>query len=229
MSRRDICYQGSKILLFFAFRTGTTQPVEKTCGVAAAKIVGGQEADPNSIPWQVGLIETWSDTPFCGGTIVTAIHVLSAAHCLVSSSFQVIVGEHDLTNSNDQAKRYDVDCQMPHPDYSSSTYDNDYAILTLKSSIDLTSTGSVARAACLPDSSDTSFVDESTPFVVSGWGTLSSGGSQPNVLHHVTVLYIKPENCKNAYPSLTDNMICAGNYSYGGVDSCQGDSGGKFL
>ena len=160
---------------------------------------------------------------------MTAIHVLTAAHCMVYSIIQVLVGEHDYTTSDNITTRYDVACQKSHPDYSSSTTDNDYAILTLTSSIDLTSTGSVARAACLPDSSDKNFVDEVTPFVVSGWGTLSSGGSQPDVLHHVTVLYIKPENCDDAYPGLTDNMICAGNYSYGGVDSCQGDSGGKFL
>ena len=49
------------------------------------------------------------------------------------------------------------------------------------------------------------------------------------VLHHVSVPWVSDAQCKSVYGSnaITDNMICAGNLADGGVDSCQGDSGGK--
>ena len=44
-----------------------------------AKIVGGQIA-PSPIPWQVSVQSEGSH--FCGGTILDAFTILSAAHCL---------------------------------------------------------------------------------------------------------------------------------------------------
>ena len=63
--------------------------------------------------------------------------------------------------------------------------------------------------------------------IVSGWGTLSSGGNQPNVLQEVGVEVFANNRCGN-YPrnQITDNMMCAG---APGKDSCQGDSGGPLV
>jgi len=67
--------------------------------------------------------------------------------------------------------------------------------------------------------------------VVSGWGTLSSGGSLPSQLQAVEV-YITPHAECNAdyaaYGGITDNMICAA-VPGGGKDACQGDSGGPLV
>ena len=67
---------------------------------------------------------------------------------------------------------------------------------------------------------------------VSGWGTLSSGGSQPTVLHSVDVPGITNAQCGQAYSgqaTIRTAMLCAGDVANGGIDSCQGDSGGKKL
>ena len=62
-----------------------------------------------------------------------------------------------------------------------------------------------------------------------GWGTLSSGGSQPNVLHEVEVPAVSHDVCNKAYKGKIDKtMICAG-LKEGGKDACQGDSGGPFV
>lgn len=65
--------------------------------------------------------------------------------------------------------------------------------------------------------------------VASGWGRLSEGGNQAVVLHSVSLPVITPSKCKQVYgsSSVTDAMLCAGNIHDGGIDSCQGDSGGK--
>jgi trypsin len=67
--------------------------------------------------------------------------------------------------------------------------------------------------------------------VVSGWGTLTPGGSLPSQLQAVEVDIISHEKCDSAYAGyggITENMICAG-VPVGGKDACQGDSGGPLV
>ena len=87
--------------------------------------IGGQVAKPNSIPWQVGLVKTGEDNPDCGGTIICTKFVMTAAHCVKSVSIcntnpmncQVLVGEHDLSNSDDDATRHNIKEFHVHPNY----------------------------------------------------------------------------------------------------------------
>lgn len=46
-------------------------------------------------------------------------------------------------------------------------------------------------------------------------------------LQAVSVPMVNWDTCRSIYTDLTSNMICAGDLENGGVDSCQGDSGGK--
>ena len=70
-----------------------------------------------------------------------------------------------------------------NPNYNSRTVDYDFSILvTLCEEVDFTTDIS---PACLPTSSNTNY--DNRQAVVSGWGTLSSGGSTPTVLHEVTL------------------------------------------
>lgn len=82
---------------------------------------------------------------------------------------------------------------------------------------------------------DQSFVDANisagTSLVVSGWGTLSSGGQSPDKLMEVTVPFVTNDVCNSneAYGGqVQDTEMCAG-LKQGGKDSCQGDSGGPLV
>lgn len=57
---------------------------------------------------------------------------------------------------------------------------------------------------------------------VSGWGTLSEGGSSSTQLQVVEVPLVSLAECRSAYgsSSITDRMVCAG-YPEGGKDACQ--------
>ena len=92
------------------------QQVQKTQFISnlANKIVGGNPAVKNSIPWQVAIIDGGiSNEQFCGGTIIGPKTILSAAHCFASESgstlkppqgYKVIVGVNDLGNQIEKIK-----------------------------------------------------------------------------------------------------------------------------
>jgi trypsin len=139
--------------------------------------------------------------------------------------FEIMVGEHDA-NSAEDGTRHAVCGTTSHPNYDSGSTNNDYAIVRLTTAVEL---GGRAVPACLPDTSFAgSFLDDKT-MTVSGWGTTSSGGSQSTVLLSVDVPGISNDHCRTKYGTnaITESMMCAG-LDEGGVDSCQGDSGGML-
>merc|ERR1719458_1120212 len=205
----------------------TAAPGTCQCGVkggaANGRIVGGQETELHEYPWQVGLVSRNGRSPFCGGTLISSTHVLTAAHCTQTdaSSIAVILGEHNIADSD--FNRVNVAEIINHPEYNSGTTDNDYAILRLANPVTFTNEVS---PACLP--ADLSNTFAGVLATVTGWGTLSSGGNQPTVLQEVDVTVTTNTACENAYGSsmITANMICAAD---SGKDSCQGDSGGPMI
>jgi len=196
------------------------------CGQAKtiSKIVGGVETEENEYPWQVGLTTASGRTPFCGGSLISNKEVLTAGHCITSGQdIYVVVGEHDVTKP-DGEKKVKVCGINNHPQYSGVQYD--YSVLTLCEEVAFTED---VAPVCLPTTSGRGSEYEGVNSVVSGWGTLSSGGSQPSVLMEADVVTMSNSECSGNYGynswDLTNQMICANNP---GKDSCQGDSGGPL-
>merc|ERR1712168_1027860 len=199
------------------------------CGQAntKTKIVGGVATEENEYPWQVGLLSSrLSSRPFCGGTLVSSKEVVTAAHCTSgATAAYVVLGEHDLTKA-DGEKKVRVCGTTNNPNYNSRNIDYDFSILTLCEDVQFTTDIS---PACLPQSSNTNY--DNRQAVISGWGTLSTGGTTPSVLHEATVKTMSNSQCTSSSTSysrgvITDRMICA---TASGKDSCQGDSGGPLV
>jgi len=206
----------------------TTPPGSSDCSCGATnrkRIVGGQETKQNEYPWQVALsFSSGSGSQFCGGSILSSKTIITAAHCLIgetTNSFNVVVGEHDLTEA-DGEETFSV-CNMKiHPEYNSDTNDHDVAILTLCNP--LTFRREVSPV-CLPSQTGDAYDDvEAT---VTGWGTLFAGGPSPDVLNGVNVRTIGNAECGGNYGGgiIKGSMICAKDQ---GKDACQGDSGGPM-
>ena len=82
-----------------------------------------------------------------------------------------------------------------HPSYSSSTQNNDFAIIKLGSPVVFSERVS---PVCLPSASTNYDARVAT---VTGWGTLSSGGSQPDILQKVVLTlssYSHPPGCSSS-------------------------------
>ncbi|RSL83135.1 Trypsin [Fusarium oligoseptatum] len=187
-------------------------------------IVGGTAASAGDFPFIVSI--SYQGGPWCGGTLLNANTVLTAAHCTsgrAASAFQVRAGS---LNRNSGGVTSSVSSIRIHPSFSSSTLNNDVSILKLSTPIASSSTISYGRLAA--SGSDPAAGSDVT---VAGWGVTSQGSSSsPVALRKVTIPVVSRTTCRSQYgtSAITTNMFCAG-LAEGGKDSCQGDSGGPIV
>jgi secreted trypsin-like serine protease len=217
---------------------------------ATPRIVGGKKAKISDYPFQVALVSTDTSTApasntyqhqFCGGSILDATHVITAAHCLYDTvapgqaapphSLEVLAGTGALVESDPQPagqQRIAVVATSFNPQYDPNATDHDAAILTLATPI---SFGIAEPIAILGDESLAAaggLVD------VSGWGStvqqdpgFSNTPSYPLDLQAVTTQVVDQSECDSDYGGgITGRMICAGAANQ---DACQGDSGGPLV
>lgn len=194
------------------------------------RIIGGKKAQIEQFKWQAALL--YESKIFCGGTIISPIKIVTAAHCVIritdTEPLQVRVGSSEWKTGG---QLVNVSHLVRHPDYNEPTLlNNDVAVIILKEPLTF---GPTIGSAALADSSLE--LPAATLVNISGWGTTSlSSNNLSNTLHYVTVPIVGAAKCKEAYKKypgfakLTDNMICAGFFGVGGKDSCGGDSGGLF-
>merc|ERR1712004_394879 len=185
-------------------------------------IVGGVEARPNSLPWQVAVGEVGWGTG-CGGSIINKNTVITAAHCIKQGAkYYFVAGQHKKYDYyGPYYKKYSAKV-IVHPDYRSLTK-NDIAIMKTDEDIEF---NDGVQPICLPPA-DQEYGEERTMFLASGWGSLGNGYASH--LMQVGLPYISVSTCQKMLGrwSIHEAVICAG-YAAGGKDSCQGDSGGPL-
>jgi len=191
-------------------------------------IVGGKEAIPHSIPWQVS-IQTPGGFHFCGASIVNEHWIMTAAHCVDDgdANIRVVVGAHSKKHWKNEpnAKRYSVTKVHAHKEYSSRSMHNDIALLEIG---DKMAFNQDAMPVCMPKKNYE--WPKGSNLLVSGWGTLRSSGKSPTKLNQVTIPLYDHAKCakENGASKIWEHVICAG-LNEGGKDSCQGDSGGPLV
>ncbi|XP_048000959.1 venom serine protease-like [Leguminivora glycinivorella] len=206
----------------------TPTPTPCSCGYRKRnRIVGGQETGVNEFPMMAGVIYLDQEKIRCGGTILSPRYIATAAHCVVGRSLNtlaVVVGEHDKTTDGDSSatQGFNIERVTVHPQYTSSNYDNDIAILRL--SRDIVYSDRVGPV-CLPFKfNNTDFAG--SRFTLLGWGSLFIGGPVSNTLQKVDVDVLSQSSCQQVVSSLTPRQLC---HYTAGKDACQDDSGGPAL
>jgi len=205
-----------------------TAGAQKEIAPFKRRIVGGETADIKQHPWQVALnIKVSSSNLLCGGSIIEQRWVLTAAHCFGSQSTKPgdVRARSGSTNYTAPGPWLDVERVVVHEAYDPQTFENDIALVKLKSS-SLTPGGRV-----IPLVASSVVVPAGQPLEVTGWGATKEGGSGSSVLMKASVPLVDTATC-NAQDSyagkVKGSMMCAGAKD-GGIDSCQGDSGGPLV
>lgn len=210
-------------------------------------IVGGDDTPQGKYPFVVSINEESPDGStighFCGGSLVSASMVLTAAHCVDDridpadqlfrdpAKMVIVVNRADQRNrrvgeqrrvhpSSNTASGYAV---LLHPKYDPKTYSHDVAIIVLDSPVLTVEPIGLAT----PDSDV--LERPGSPLTVAGWGNMTGSpiDRSSTVMQSVKVPAVSRWECQFAYPEDWDSsMMCAG---VGGRDACQGDSGGPLF
>uniref|UniRef100_A0A3B4WSY3 Coagulation factor IX n=1 Tax=Seriola lalandi dorsalis TaxID=1841481 RepID=A0A3B4WSY3_SERLL len=191
------------------------------------RIVGGNEAMPGEIPWQVVLMSHSESLgraeSFCGGSLLSELWIITAAHCLV----QILYSEHDLNKEDGPERDHMVAERHIHPryKYQKSQYNHDIALLKLTAPVELSNQ---RRPICLGPKhfTETILRESSSGSLVSGWGHTKFLGLGATKLQKLHVPYVDRTKCgQSSQDRITPAMFCAG-FLNEKKDSCQGDSGG---
>ncbi len=202
---------------------------EPHLGAQASEIVGGVNTTIDQNPWQIALTDN-SAFQFCGGSILNASWVLTAQHCVDggSADMRVVAG---ITRKSQQATGQirAINAVLTFPGYTDPSVGKDVALVHLASPLDLSGANAKAISLVTPAEATAGATNAGVISRVTGWGTLSSGGSTPDILQTVDVPLISNADASSDYgQTITADQLAAGVRGVGGKDSCQGDSGGPL-
>lgn len=223
--------------------TSVTMPVPWTSvSSATGKIVLGDNAFLGEFPWQVYLRFYQSSDhyykgiySYCGGSLISRTHVLTAAHCVIDptkkrfypfiqASFGLINRRiaHAGVNSFPLQQRWASNV-VAHPNYSAKNLLNDVAVIRLVGPVSL---NAYVKTVTLSKPNDVSLTVVGRPAVVSGWGKLGENLSASLLLKKANMTI---RTC-NVWGNPVGN-ICASGTSNGTVRPgiCRGDSGGPLM
>ena len=214
-------------------------PNDEVSGAPAPAVVGGVNAVIGKWPWMV-LFGRWTDTGlgnwFCGGTLITDRHVLTAAHCLRPEEAGTVgarIGDNDL-NSQDEVdhQQRNVSGIVRHPQYTGSQ--NDLAVVRLAAPVRLTQDVS---PICLPPAGAE---HRRQDVEVAGWGLLEFTGEPSDILQEAALRVADLAACEAAYRRVPlfearfpggfqNTKVCAESRDGEPRDACHGDSGGPLM
>ncbi|XP_011494487.1 PREDICTED: chymotrypsin-2-like [Ceratosolen solmsi marchali] len=192
------------------------------------KIIGGTVADIKDFPFLSSLRNLTTNKHFCGGSIITKRHILTAAHCLFEKDYSIIriyVGSNYSVSIYSEG--YDIESVRIHPHFTGYNSPgkgsrHDIAIITLNKEIEF----NVHQKNGIIQADD---VKVEVNAEILGWGLIIFPSKVYSmVLRKASVKIIKNTKClEKIHLPIYDEHICSdGNTKFG---VCLADSGGPLI
>ncbi|EGZ06460.1 hypothetical protein PHYSODRAFT_341723 [Phytophthora sojae] len=190
---------------------GTEGPVVANALPERKLIVGGEILQRGAKSYTAGLGSTAAGGNFCGGSLVTPSHVLSAAHCIEGGIRWVSIGLHYINGTQD-GEQIRVVSIPGHPNYSTNVHQmwNDFVGLGLERPSQIKP---VKIAAA--DGSD---INPGEFAAAIGWGRVDENATTSYELQSVKLQLLSYDECSK----VLDIDECAGGP---GKSPCYGNSG----
>ncbi|XP_016972123.1 putative serine protease 42 [Drosophila rhopaloa] len=201
-------------------------------------IHNGIEVERGQLPWMAALFEhVGRDYNFlCGGTLISARTVISAAHCFRFGS-RNLPGERTTVslgrNSLDffaPGQTSGVSLLLLHQDYNPNVYtDADLALLQLTETIHFSD---YVKPICLWNENYLLDLPSGYKSYVAGWGEDEKGNRNTRLAKMTDTDIITNSECRGNLSEenarfITSHTICASNSKASGP--CSGDSGGGLM
>lgn len=223
-------------------RTTVSPPVNYSCGKPSSSgfnrlSFNGERVDKGQFPWIAPLFDQaqpQAPSYFCGSTIISNRHLITAAHCIYDSGdfmtaerILAIPGMYNIDNFADEnAKFAYIDSVHPHEDYinDDDLNDADIAILRLKKI--LIYTEYIIPICLWNDANDLERVVNQEG-LVAGWGLTEKGSSTVPTYIKATIVSRRAcrDNLEKMLP-LISRVFCGDGH---GSAPCNGDSGSGFV
>ena len=192
-------------MLFISVLLSLAAPVQEEEGLSLVPtIVFGNDIDISHYPSTVSL--QFNSYHFCGGTIISSIHVITAAHCVEDVAYGTVINAvydttlHTASHRSKTVYRIDLHNEYDFPH-------NDIAVLTLLEPVE----DDVAFAK-IRYNKPPFYIDVHTV----GWG-LNEDGFVQDHLQYANGTLLSPNECE-----VDDSVLCVLAI---GDSVCQGDSG----
>ncbi|XP_062712141.1 serine protease gd-like [Aedes albopictus] len=223
-------------------RTTVAPPTNYACGKPSANgfnqlAFNGKRVNKGQFPWIAPLFDqSDAQTPsyFCGSTIISNRHLITAAHCIYDAGdfmsadrILAVPGMYNIDNfADDNANFAFIDSVHPHNDYinDDDLNDADIAILRLKKV--LIYTEYIIPICLWNDANDLDRVVNQEG-IVAGWGVTETGPS--TVPTFIKASIVSKRSCRDNVEKMlpiNSRVFCADGH---GSAPCNGDSGTGFV
>lgn len=190
---------------------------------AVHTIINGFPVQKGEYPWLVALF--LQKTYICSASLVTNLHVITAAHCTTSQTFLIAqLGKHNLYDTSESGVFYRFSQEIyNHPNYQVLTGRGDISVIRFNEPVIFSDK---VRPICLWPFTTNNIGETGT---IAGWGNDISG-TNTEVPMQVQVDIVDDDVCKKSHEILSNitgpDTYCAGGKKAG---PCFGDSGSGMI